>query len=105
MGRLPIFFLKLMLDRKIPIKYKLLPALGLAYVILPFDFVPDMLPILGFLDDIIILVGTIIIFMIFGPLRKLSDTMKNSKTKEKRQKETDIVEGEYRIIDEPADSQ
>ncbi|PZC41728.1 MAG: Uncharacterized membrane protein YkvA, DUF1232 family [Chloroflexi bacterium] len=105
MGRLPIFFLKLMLDRKIPIKYKLLPALGLAYVILPFDFVPDMLPILGFLDDIIILVGTIIIFMIFGPLRKLSDTMKNSKTKENRQKETDIVEGEYRIIDEPADSQ
>ena len=105
MGRLPIFFLKLMLDRKIPIKYKLLPALGLAYVILPFDFVPDMLPILGFLDDIIILIGTIIIFMIFGPLRKLSDTMKNSQTKEKRQKETDIVEGEYRIIDEPADSQ
>lgn len=94
-----------MLDRKIPIKYKLLPALGLAYVILPFDIVPDMLPILGFLDDIIILVGTIIIFMIFGPLRKLSDTMKNSKTKENRQKETDIVEGEYRIIDEPTDSQ
>jgi uncharacterized membrane protein YkvA (DUF1232 family) len=105
MGRLPIIFLKLMLDRKIPIKYKLLPALGLAYVILPFDIVPDMLPILGFLDDIIILVGTIIIFMIFGPLRKLSDTMKNSKTKENRQKETDIVEGEYRIIDEPTDSQ
>jgi uncharacterized membrane protein YkvA (DUF1232 family) len=105
MGRLPIIFLKLMLDRKIPIKYKLLPALGLAYVILPFDIVPDMLPILGFLDDIIILVGTIIIFMIFGPLRKLSDTMKNSKTKEYRQKETDIVEGEYRIIDEPTDSQ
>ena len=105
MGRLPIIFLKLMLDRKIPIKYKLLPALGLAYVILPFDIVPDMLPILGFLDDIIILVGTIIIFMIFGPLRKLSNTMKNSKTKENRQKETDIVEGEYRIIDEPTDSQ
>ncbi len=105
MGRLPIIFLKLMLDRKIPIKYKLLPALGLAYVILPFDIVPDMLPILGFLDDIIILVGTIIIFMIFGPLRKLSDAMKNSKTKENRQKETDIVEGEYRIIDEPTDSQ
>ena len=105
MGRLPIIFLKLMLDRKIPIKYKLLPALGLAYVILPFDIVPDMLPILGFLDDIIILVGSIIIFMIFGPLRKLSDTMKNSRAKENQQKETDIVEGKYRIIDEPTDSQ
>ena len=105
MGRLPIIFLKLMLDRRIPIKYKLLPDLGLAYVILPFDIVPDMLPILGFLDDIVILVGSIIIFMIFGPLRKLSDTMKNSKTKENRQKEPDIVEGEYRIIDEPKDPQ
>ena len=105
MGRLPIIFLKLMLDRRIPIKYKLLPALGLAYVILPFDIVPDMLPFLGFLDDIIILVGSIIIFMIFGPLKKLSDTMKNSQSKENRQKETDIVEGKYRIIDEPTDSQ
>jgi uncharacterized membrane protein YkvA (DUF1232 family) len=94
-----------MLDRRIPIKYKLLPALGLAYVILPFDIVPDMLPFLGFLDDIIILVGSIIIFMIFGPLKKLSDTMKNSQSKENRQKETDIVEGKYRIIDEPTDSQ
>ena len=94
-----------MLDRRIPIKYKLLPALGLAYVILPFDIVPDMLPILGFLDDIIILVGSIIIFMIFGPLRKLSDTMKNSETKENRQKGPNIVEGEYRIIDDPKDSQ
>ena len=64
-----------------------------------------MLPILGFLDDIIILVGSIIIFMIFGPLKKLSDTMKNSNLKENRQKETDVVEGEYRIIDEPTDSQ
>ena len=105
MGRLPIIFLKLMLDRRIPIKYKLLPALGLAYVILPFDIIPDMLPILGFLDDIIILVGSIIIFMIFGPLKKLSDTIKNSNMKENRQKETDVVEGEYRIIDEPTDSQ
>ncbi|HJO59386.1 MAG: DUF1232 domain-containing protein [SAR202 cluster bacterium] len=105
MGRLPIIFLKLMLDRRIPIKYKLLPALGLAYVILPFDIIPDMLPILGFLDDIIILVGSIIIFMIFGPLKKLSDTIKNSNMKENRQKETDVVEGEYRIIEEPTDSQ
>lgn len=105
MGRLPTIFLKLMLDRRIPIKYKLLPALGLAYVILPFDIIPDMLPILGFLDDIIILVGSIIIFMIFGPLKKLSDTIKNSNMKENRQKETDVVEGEYRIIEEPTDSQ
>ena len=94
-----------MLDRRIPIKYKLLPALGLAYVILPFDIIPDMLPILGFLDDIIILVGSIIIFMIFGPLKKLSDTIKKSNMKENRQKETDVVEGEYRIIEEPTDSQ
>lgn len=105
MGRLTKIFLKLMLDRRIPIKYKLLPALGLAYVILPFDIIPDMLPILGFLDDIVILVGSIIIFMIFGPLKKLSDTMKNSDLRENRQKNTDVVEGEYRIIDEPTDSQ
>ena len=64
-----------------------------------------MRPILGFLADIIILVGSIIIFMIFGPIKKLSDTMKNSNLKENGQKDTDVVEGEYLIIDEPTDSQ
>jgi len=31
----------------------------LAYFILPFDFIPDMLPVIGFADDAALLAATI----------------------------------------------
>ena len=78
MGKLPILFFKLLLDRRIPFKYKLLPALGVAYAILPFDIIPDMFPIFGVVDDILILAASVILFMIFGPIQKLTDSLKNT---------------------------
>jgi uncharacterized membrane protein YkvA (DUF1232 family) len=32
---------------------------GIAYFILPFDFLPDMLPVLGFTDDAAVLAAAI----------------------------------------------
>ena len=31
---------------------KLLGVLAVAYAILPFDFIPDMVPVIGWLDDV-----------------------------------------------------
>ena len=100
MGKLPILFFKLLLDRRIPFKYKLLPAIGIAYAILPFDIIPDMFPIFGIIDDIVILAASVILFMIFGPIGKLTDSLKNTPPQEESNNEENIVEGEYRIINE-----
>ena len=89
MRKLPILFFKLLLDRRIPFKYKLLPALGVAYAILPFDIIPDMFPIFGVVDDILILAASVILFMIFGPIQKLTDSLKNTNNQhEQNNKET-----------------
>ncbi len=49
---------QLILDPKVPIYLKAVPFAAIAYLIFPFDFLPDVIPGLGQLDDIgILLLG------------------------------------------------
>lgn len=46
-------------DRETPRQVQAAILAALAYFVLPFDFVPDMLPVLGFTDDAAILAAAI----------------------------------------------
>ena len=54
-------------DRATPLQVKAALLGALAYFVLPFDFVPDMLPFLGFADDAAVLLTTL--RMVSGNLR------------------------------------
>src|SRR5215216_5337860 len=54
-------------DRDTPVQVKAALLGALAYFVLPFDFVPDMLPMLGFADDAAILATAL--RMVAGHLR------------------------------------
>ena len=41
-------------DEKTPFLGKFFLALAIGYVLLPFDLIPDFIPVIGYLDDIII---------------------------------------------------
>ena len=47
------------LDPRTPAKVRGILLAALAYFVLPFDFVPDMLPVLGFTDDAAVLATAI----------------------------------------------
>ena len=66
MTRLMTLFLRLMFDKRVPWKLKLLPILAVGYAILPWDFLPDLIPIIGWIDDIAILVVATLIFLRLG---------------------------------------
>lgn len=51
---IPAVFLALK-DKDTPILAKILASITVAYALSPIDLVPDFIPVLGFLDDIIIL--------------------------------------------------
>lgn len=48
-GRLLV---RLMKDPRVPTALKVIPILPLAYVVFPIDVIPDVIPVLGQLDDI-----------------------------------------------------
>jgi uncharacterized membrane protein YkvA (DUF1232 family) len=46
---------RLLKEPRVPVVVKALPALALVYVLSPLDFIPDLVPFLGQVDDIGIL--------------------------------------------------
>lgn len=52
--QIPAVFLALK-DRNTPLLAKILTGLTVAYALSPMDFIPDFVPVLGYLDDVVLL--------------------------------------------------
>lgn len=59
--------LALMLDRQVPIYLKVLPLAAVAYLLFPLDFLPDLVPGLGQLDDLTVLILGAKVFIDMAP--------------------------------------
>jgi uncharacterized membrane protein YkvA (DUF1232 family) len=58
---------RLLREPRVPLYVKALPVLALLYVISPLDFIPDVLPIIGQIDDLGLLVVTVKLFLKLCP--------------------------------------
>lgn len=54
---------KLMVDQRVPAKERLLVAGAILYAFVPFDFIPDMLPFVGQVDDAYLIALTLLRLM------------------------------------------
>ena len=52
----------LFFNKQVPWFYKLIPLAAILYLIYPFDFLNDLVPFLGQLDDLTIIGGALAIF-------------------------------------------
>ena len=58
---------RLIRDRRVPLVLKGLPIIALLYLLLPFDLVRDFLPLIGLLDDLVVVTSLILAFIILSP--------------------------------------
>lgn len=57
----------LLMDNRVPIVLKLIPLGAIAYTISPIDFILDIIPVLGQLDDLGILLTALSVFNSMAP--------------------------------------
>ena len=86
----------MMLNSRVPFKYKLLPILAILYVVSPFDFLPDFIPMIGWADDLLVLILAIFAFIGLSQKKTLRGSTEDDKPREN--KSSNIYDGEYRVI-------
>ncbi|MFO3666263.1 YkvA family protein [Anaerococcus kampingiae] len=65
-------YLKALFNKNTPTSSKILALLAIAYIVLPADVLPDVLPFLGWLDD-----GLITILLIYFSNKMIPDLVKH----------------------------
>ena len=60
-------FIRLMADRRVPFWVKLVPVAAVIYIVSPIDLRPDFIPILGQLDDLLIAILLLVLFVALVP--------------------------------------
>jgi uncharacterized membrane protein YkvA (DUF1232 family) len=68
-----VLFRRLLADPRVPRRKKLILAALIPYLALPFDLVPDFIPIAGYLDDAVI-VALVLRHVLRGSDRELIET-------------------------------
>ena len=82
---------KLLTDSRVPFWIRIALPLALIYVISPIDILPDFIPVMGRVDDIIAIIAGIMILLKLAPKKVVNQYKKDNKT---------IIDGEYREEDQ-----
>lgn len=108
MTGIPRLMFKLMLDRRVPIRTKLIPVAALIYLVSPFDIVHDMIPALGRIDDLLAIVFGILLFLVASPYDVVVEHIRGRPPDDdgsggNGDPDAAVIDGKYRYVDEGSD--
>lgn len=99
---------RLIRDRRGSVFTKIIPLLALIYLISPYDFVGDRIPVLGQFDDLIVITVLLLLFIAASPAHVVADLTIGKKLRDLQNRKNGDSEGktvdtEIRYIDDEDD--
>ena len=104
---------RLLRDRRVPLFTKIIPLIAFLYLAWPTDIIKDFIPILGHLDDLIVVSVLLLLFIAASPGqvvadqtigKKLRDLQRQYGQDEKKEpSQAKTVEAEIRYVEEEDD--
>ena len=110
MTGVPRLLFRLMLDRRVPARLKLMLPAALAYLISPIDVIPDILPALGRLDDLLVILLSVALFLLLAPKDVVLEHIRSGRAgamedrDRERRPDGKVIEGTYRFKDDEQDT-
>ncbi|MBR61162.1 MAG: hypothetical protein CL904_00670 [Dehalococcoidia bacterium] len=94
--KIPSLTIRLMLDKRVSLRSKLIIPVALIYFFSPIDLIPDIILPFGRIDDIICLVLAPIFFICTCPLDVVKEYIGGNK---KQGKKDSVLEADYRHVE------
>ncbi len=98
---------RLLRDSRVPLRAKLLVVGTAVYILSPFDLVPDIIPLHGWIDDVLALLLSSVMFLGMVPgevmwehLRGLNSPTPPNSGGDKPDRGGDVIDGDYRRVDD-----
>ena len=92
---------RLFRDRRVPAVAKAIPLLSMLYVLMPFDLIPDWLLGMGQLDDLVVVVLGLKLFVaVASPILGARDQASEQEHADEPEPDEPFIDGTYRVVDD-----
>lgn len=93
---------RLFKDRRVPIWLKGIPILALAYLLWPLDFLNDLAPGLGQIDDLTLLLMSLVLFISLCPAQLVAEYQGQGSAPSPIEESSDerVIETTFRVVDD-----
>jgi uncharacterized membrane protein YkvA (DUF1232 family) len=99
--RAKLRFARLLLaDRQVPLIAKAVLVVVVGYLAMPFDLIPDFIPVLGQADDVLVVIGAVALLLLLVPRQRFNAALERAR---QESSPDSPAEGPGRILRSQAD--